>query len=42
MRLCSSQDRLDNLTLLIVEYEITKTILNNDIIDEFARDPRKK
>lgn len=37
-----SQDRLDNLTLLTDEHEITKQLTFDDIIDEFSKDPRKK
>lgn len=42
LRSCLSQDRLDNLTLLTVEHEITKQLSYDDIIEEFSKNPKKK
>jgi len=42
LRSCLSQHRLDNLTLLTVEHEITKQLSYDDIIEEFLKNPTKK
>lgn len=38
---CLTQDKLDTLTLLTVEHDITKNVSYDDIIDEFAKERRK-